>query len=146
MDTLLLELDGASARTAIRFHLEPTLETGSKAGNLRADVEMPEADFELRLDSLDGGRIEHPFQVGPHTDRIAIQVIDPAAPLDRSFEYTDLTAIAPGDYYYVRVTQLDGNQAFSSPFWVGAASRPPVTPSPIDDLLKEDEGKSKSAD
>jgi hypothetical protein len=146
MDTLLLELDGASARTAIRFHLEPTLETGSKAGNLRADVEMPEADFELRLDSLDGGRIEHPFQVGPHTDRIAIQVIDPAAPLDRSFEYTDLTAVAPGDYYYVRVTQLDGNQAFSSPFWVGAASRPPVTPSPIEDLLKEDEGKSKSVD
>jgi hypothetical protein len=25
----------------------------------------------------------------------------------------------PGDYYYVRVTQLDGGMAFSSPFWVG---------------------------
>ena len=117
------------------------METGSKAGNLRADVEMPAADFELRLGGLEDGRVEHPFQVGPHTDRIAIQVIDPAAPLDQSFEYTDLTAVAPGDYYYVRVTQLDGNQAFSSPFWVGDSGRPPVTPSPVTDLLEERRGQ-----
>ncbi len=45
--------------------------------------------------SIDGA-IEHPFQVGPHTDRIALQVIDPAAPLDQSFEYTDLTAGGAG--------------------------------------------------
>ncbi len=25
----------------------------------------------------------------------------------------------PGDYYYVRVTQLDSGRAWSSPFWVG---------------------------
>jgi hypothetical protein len=146
MDTLLLELEGASAQTAVRFVLEPTTETGSKAGNLRADEVMPAAEFELRLDGLDAGRVEHPFKVGRHTDRVAIQVIDPNAPLDQSFEYTDLTAVAPGDYYYVRVTQLDGNQAFSSPFWVGDSGRPPVTPSPITDLLKNDEGKSKSVD
>ena len=137
MDTLLLELDGAGPQTAIRFHLEPTLETGSKAGNVRTNEEMPEADFELRLDGLDGGRMERPFQVGQHTDRIALQVIDRSAPLDQSFEYTDLTAVAPGDYYYVRVTQLDGNQAFSSPFWVGDSGRPPATPSPITDLFGE---------
>jgi hypothetical protein len=142
MDTLLLDLDGAGPQTAIRFHLEPTVETGSKAGNVRPDETMPEADFELRLDGLDAGRMEHPFQVGKHTDRIALQVIDRAAPLDQSFEYTDLTAVLPGDYYYVRVTQLDGNQVFSSPFWVGDSGKPPATPSPESDLFQDLEGKS----
>jgi hypothetical protein len=139
MDTLLLELEGAGPQTTIRFHLEPTLETGSKAGNVRANEELPAADFELRLDALDGGRVERPFQVGRHTDRVALQVIDGSAPLDQSFEYIDLTDIRPGDYYYVRVTQLDGNQAFSSPFWVGDSGGPPVTPSPVTDLLQPSE-------
>jgi hypothetical protein len=44
--------------------------------------------------------------------------------MDREFEYTDLDGVSPGDYYYVRVTQLDGSQAFSSPFWVGTAAAP----------------------
>ncbi len=39
--------------------------------------------------------------------------------MDREVEFTDLDGVAPGDYYYVRVTQLDGGLAFSSPFWVG---------------------------
>ena len=136
MDTLLLDLDGAGPQTVIRFHLEPTMETGSKAGNVReqrGDGRPPTSS--CASSGLVDGRIEHPFQVGRHTDRIALQVIDREAPLDQSFEYTDLDAVAPGDYYYVRVTQLDGNQAFSSPFWVGDSGRPPVTPSPITDLL-----------
>ena len=37
------------------------------------------------------------------------------------FEYTDLEDPKPGDYYYIRVTQLDGGRAWSSPFWIGEA-------------------------
>ena len=44
--------------------------------------------------------------------------MDPDAPLDQELSYTDLTGRA-GDYYYVRVTQLDGAHAWSSPFWIG---------------------------
>ena len=43
------------------------------------------------------------------------------AGLDRDFTFTDLGEARDGDYYYVRVTQLDGTQAWSSPFWVGRA-------------------------
>ena len=52
MDTLLLDLDGAGPETVIRFHLEPTVETGSKAGNVRENEVMAEADFDLRLSGL----------------------------------------------------------------------------------------------
>jgi hypothetical protein len=52
-------------------------------------------------------------------DRVTLEVIDPDAYLDPDFEFTDLEDARPGDYYCVRVTQLDSGRAWSSPFWVG---------------------------
>ena len=37
---------------------------------------------------------------------------------DTEFEYVDKTEICPGDYYYLRITQEDGNMGWSSPVWV----------------------------
>ncbi|MCU0612514.1 MAG: DUF3604 domain-containing protein [Candidatus Eisenbacteria bacterium] len=34
-------------------------------------------------------------------------------------DFTDSSAATPGDYYYARVRQADGHQAWSSPVWVG---------------------------
>ena len=42
--------------------------------------------------------------------------------MDVEFEYTDTESAEEGDYYYVRVTQLDGGMAWSSPIWVGGYS------------------------
>ena len=52
---------------------------------------------------------------------LKLQVVDAVAGLDRDFTFTDLGEARDGDYYYVRLTQLDGTQAWSSPFWVGRA-------------------------
>jgi len=38
--------------------------------------------------------------------------------LDAQFTYEDTDPVASGTYYYVRVTQSDGEQAWSSPIWV----------------------------
>ena len=46
---------------------------------------------------------------------MTLQVVEPDAPLDREFEYLDMGQAVPGDYYYVRVTQLDGGQALVEP-------------------------------
>ena len=73
----------------------------------------------LRLGDLRGSRISHEFQVGEHVDAIRLQAVDPAGPLDQAFQFTDLESPGQGDYYYLRVTQLDGGRAWSSPFWVG---------------------------
>ncbi|MBX3010121.1 MAG: DUF3604 domain-containing protein [Caldilineaceae bacterium] len=35
-----------------------------------------------------------------------------------SFTFTDQTALAPGDFYYLRVVQRNGDLAWSSPIWV----------------------------
>ena len=85
----------------------------------RQPAQIPAADVRLRLGDLHGSRISHEFQVGEHVDAIRLQAVDPAGPLDQTFQFTDLESPGQGDYYYVRVTQLDGGRAWSSPFWVG---------------------------
>jgi hypothetical protein len=118
-DTMLLRLEGASAATSIRVRLEPTTEYGAAPPLVRPFAELPARDFRLRLSQLDDGRLEHLIQEGQHTDRVSLQVIDPEGALDQDFSYTDLGAAADGDYYYLRVTQIEGGRAWSSPFWVG---------------------------
>jgi len=118
-DTMLIELDGASASTVLRVHLEPTREYGFAPVLVRPPADLPAADLRLRFSGLSDGMLEHELPVGDHTDRVTLQVVDPQAPLDQEFSYADLGDTQPGDYYYLRVTQLDGGRAWSSPWWVG---------------------------
>jgi uncharacterized protein DUF3604 len=118
-DVILLRLEGAGRETTLRFRLDPTREWGFLGGTVRPDAQIPAHEATLSLVDLVDGRLEHAIPVDVHTDRITLQTIDPLAPLDQSFELTDTSGVGDGDYYYVRVTQLDGARAWSSPFWVG---------------------------
>ena len=76
--------------------------------------------------SSTGGRFEHDATFERYADRITLQIVDVAAALDRELEWIDLDAGTPaptGDYYYLRVNQLDGARAWSSPWWVGGELR-----------------------
>jgi hypothetical protein len=118
-DTMLVELEGASRATRFTFHLEPAREIGMAAGPVRRPAMVPGADFGLRLSGLVDGRINHELTMEQFVDRVTLEAVDPNGALDMDFEYTDLEDPQPGDYYYVRVTQLDGGRAWSSPFWIG---------------------------
>jgi hypothetical protein len=45
------------------------------------------------------------------------EMVDPAAPMDLDFAYEDREPVKPGDYWYLRMEQLDTNKAWSSPVW-----------------------------
>ena len=107
-------------RPRLEIELEPSREYGIGQGHERPAMDIPGASIELRLAGLRDNRLESEVPFGEHIDRVTLQVVEPDAPLDREFEYLDMGPAAPGDYYYVRVTQLDGGQAWSSPFWLGA--------------------------
>jgi hypothetical protein len=124
-DTLLIELDGASAGTALKVHLEPAREIGGSPVMVRRPAEIPAADVRLALSELVDGRLERELPVDDFVDTLRVQVVDPDAPLDQSVSFTDMDAPSPGDYYYVRVTQIDGARAWSSPFWVGSKPAKP---------------------
>jgi len=117
-DTMLVELEGASRGTVLHFRLDAARERGFARG-LRPAAEIPAVEFSMPLSRLVNGRATEELPVGDHVDSIAVQVIDPEGGLDREFSYNDFALPEPGDYYYVRVTQLDGGRAWSSPWWVG---------------------------
>jgi hypothetical protein len=128
-DALLLELDGADPDTVIRLQVEP-----GASGFSGQETEA--IDIELRLGDALEGRIERTFEVAhPETgtigqDAITAQIFDPTDSLDHEFSYADLGPADPGDYYYLRVTQIDGEQAWSSPWWVGGEVPSAVERSP----------------
>jgi len=119
-ETILVELEGASASTRFAFDLAAAKESGFGQG-VRPLTQIAAVNVAFPLADLDQSRIEHELPVDRHVDRLKLQVVDVAGALDREFAFTDLTDARDGDYYYVRVTQLDGAQAWSSPFWVGPA-------------------------
>ena len=67
-----------------------------------------------------GGQVDRrEYRVLDQTDALAVQVVSDQGDVDQDFRYVDLDNPQPGDYYYVRVRQVDGAMAWSSPFWVG---------------------------
>jgi hypothetical protein len=119
LNNLVLELEGAGDDASIRILLEEGQESGAAPVRIRPAARIPSADLTFRLGDAETGRLVHKFQVGRYTDELSLTFINPSAPYDRDFSFTDTTEPGYGDYYYVRVRQLNGGLAWSSPFWVG---------------------------
>jgi hypothetical protein len=73
----------------------------------------------LSFSEMNQGIVTKELPVDRHIDWISAQLVNRAAPLDGELDYRDMGNPQPGDYYYLRVTQLDGARAWSSPIWVG---------------------------
>jgi hypothetical protein len=82
-------------------------------------ADLPAADLEFGLGDLAAGPRDHELVVVRNVDRISAQLVPANAALDQSFEWSDAGTAEPGDYYYLRVRQVDGAMAWSSPWWVG---------------------------
>jgi hypothetical protein len=119
---LLLKLDGADETTRISVHVEPSREGRVKGVPERPQERLPAADVSFKLGALLDGPKTHKLKVVKHVDSIAAQLVSEGVPLDQEFSYTDLEKPKPGDFYYVRVRQVDGSMAWSSPWWIEAAA------------------------
>jgi hypothetical protein len=125
-DVFLLALDRASADTTLSFEVGPGREIGVGGVLTRPPAQdIPPVRFTVRLGDVASGGLEHDATFERYVDRISVQIVDRKAALDREIEWVDLDSGAPsspgGDYYYVRVNQLDGARAWSSPWWVGGS-------------------------
>jgi hypothetical protein len=117
--SLLLELSDAGREAAIAVSLEPTVERYSTPSPLRQPAEIPGTKFKLRMSQAEVGSATERIPVGRYTDSVSLRLIKPDVPLDAEIEYADSNSPEHGDYYYVRVRQLNGTMAWSSPIWVG---------------------------
>ena len=119
---LLLELSDVTQDTAIEVKLKPVVERPSTPAAYRKAARLPGANVTFRLSDLQNGKSVHPLRVGRFTDSITLKRMRPDAPLEYDFEFVDRDSPQPGDYYFVRVQQIDGGTAWSSPIWVGGLS------------------------
>ena len=117
--SLVLDLRGATADTRVIVEMERTRELSGSGGDERTPQQLPAAEAAFRLGDLGGQIARREFQVLEHTDALSLQLIPTGGALDQQFRYTDQDDPKPGDYYYLRVRQVDGAMAWSSPFWVG---------------------------
>ena len=48
---------------------------------------------------------------------IECELVNAEGAMDLEFEFEDRESPAPGDYYYLRMEQLDTNKGWASPVW-----------------------------
>ena len=118
---LLLKLAGAGPDTTVTVDMETTRESLGSGGYERRPQRLPANKVDFRLGDFNGQVVRKEYRVLEHTDALSAQIVTRGRALDREFHYTDRGPAEPGDYYYVRVRQIDGGMAWSSPFWVGKA-------------------------
>lgn len=117
--SLLLRLSGASPDTVVTVDMEATTESRGSGGYARVPQELPANMVDFRLGDLQGQVERKEYQVLGYTDALSAQIVTSGQALDQEFSFTDQGEARSGDYYYLRVRQIDGSMAWSSPFWVG---------------------------
>jgi hypothetical protein len=118
---LLLELDGATPDTEIILSVDDAAAPRLGDGPPRRE-RLPGDETSYRLGELIRGAATWDLSDGDYRDGIHLQLVPADAALDQEFSYADVGETTAGDYYYVRVRQVDGALAWSSPWWVEEAA------------------------
>lgn len=122
-DTLLLDLTGASPSTSIAFDLEGAREWGKSPVPVRPMRRVPAKRFSIALRELSDGFTKRDLSDSDDRDSVVVESVGGEMPMESRVEFADTGDMRHGDYYYVRVDQLDGARAYSSPVWVGGEPR-----------------------
>jgi hypothetical protein len=136
-DAVVLELEGAGPQTVVNARLRLKAGVGPRFPGRSIDAALSLGD--TRRGSVRREFIPRAVQAAADenapgnspriVDALSLKVFDPKDSFDQEFEYVDLSEHAPGDYFYIRVTQIDGELAWSSPWWVGGERRQRAEPS-----------------
>ena len=78
----------------------------------------------VSLFSLKEETIVRTVSVNGYSDKVSFELVDRKADDEIEFEFRDRSPPRQGDYYYVRVLQLDDQMAWSSPVFVGGYDHP----------------------
>ena len=118
-DTLMLELDNATPSSEITINLDEADECCKAPIPIRKEMTIPASKVQVKLGDLRDGHLVKQTPFGRDPDTITFQLVGDKQPLDYDIEFVDTGEMNHGDYYYVRVEQLNGARAWSSPIWVG---------------------------
>ncbi|MEZ5395364.1 MAG: hypothetical protein R2724_21465 [Bryobacterales bacterium] len=116
LDGVLVDISGATGDEVVFRRTDPML--GEHEVRIPLAALKRDGVFSWRSGKIPGAR--HPYLEDMGLDVelfVEAELINPAAPLDYDLVYEHREAMKPGDYYYLRVQQLDTVKAWSSPVW-----------------------------
>ena len=120
--SLALVLEGDPSKVRLNFEIEAGFEYGTAPTQVRTSQQFAAAGFTLALPEDPGagsasrGGNEHVFHEGDYRDSVRVDLLEGLRD-DVTFRFTDFGD--QEDWYYLRVEQIDGHLAWSSPWWVG---------------------------
>jgi hypothetical protein len=123
-DAIFLKLDELLSSDVITIHLEETIEIADSRF-VRARDTMESIQFELLASELVNGPVSKEIYTGSYCDVVELDILDLGGTWDSDFIFEDTEEIeADGEHYRIRIEQIDGATAWSSPIAVtSGASR-----------------------
>ncbi len=113
-----VELDEIGGGAAFHISTQASREpANSQWGADRPPADLPAVEFDVALADISLRPFRHEIPVVRNIDSIEVRLFDSSGTRDREFSYADESPAVPGDYYYVRVRQVDGSMAWSSPWF-----------------------------
>jgi hypothetical protein len=117
-DGFIADISGVDGGT-LSFHLDDSNHMG--VFDVKIPLEQLKRDGYFAWSKRGDERVKHAYMakmgVAP-TFFVECELVDTEGPMDVDFNYEDRNPPKPGDYYYLRMEQLDTNKAWSSPVWV----------------------------
>jgi hypothetical protein len=86
-------------------------------------VALPAKKIQFRLGDLKEGKAVSKRSIRGFDESVSLRLLKYDLALDHEFEFIDTESPEQGDYYFIRVRQLDGGMAWSSPVWIGGFSK-----------------------
>ena len=112
-----LELKDAGPRTTLKLSLIPDTESPSTPLRFRQPAVIPAQEITFTFREMQSGKLSKLINQDDFSANIMLQHVSSSRPWDEKFEFIDHSP-RQGDYYYLRVDQTDGHQAWSSPIWI----------------------------
>lgn len=120
--SFLITLNDVQRTTRLNIDLVETVETGGAPPLYRPPQRIPAESFSLALRDMEDGRVSHRQDIEGYADQTTLRRIVTDGPRDVAFEFTD-EGKRHGDYYYVRIEQVNDAAAWSSPVWIGGHAK-----------------------
>lgn len=117
--SFLLEIDGQSEDIVVEANLGGGIEDSDLLPLTRLPAEIPPTRLVVTWPELLAGEVVRAYNVAGYHDSVTFELVDTDAPASALFEFTDRRDHGSGDYYYLRIYQLDDHVAWTSPVWVG---------------------------
>ena len=129
---LVIELEDIGDEATVDIDLAPVGERPSSPPLFRRSARLRGKRIEFALDDLERGELRWERTTSGFEEAVSFRRMKESK-LDHEFEFTDADDPRQGDYYFVRVRQLDGGMAWSSPVWIGGTTtRYPIHDHPHD--------------